>query len=61
MNHKDQHHEHHRKERDHEKKKKKEHEHQQEKNALPIHPKWLLVIAVVMIIAAVLIWTFLIP
>jgi hypothetical protein len=58
MDHQEQHHEHHRKERELEKKEKKEHEHAQEKSALPIHPTWLLVLGIGLILAAVLVWTF---
>ncbi len=61
MNHQEQHHEHHRKEREEHKKEQKEHDRKQEKNGLPIHPRWLWAIAVVMILTAVLIWTFLLP
>jgi hypothetical protein len=62
MDHKEQHHEHHRKEREHEKKKKHEHERQQErKGGLPFHPAWLAVVAVVLMLLCVLVWTFLLP
>jgi uncharacterized membrane protein len=58
MDHKEQHHQHHQKEREHEKKLQKLHEDEQEKNALPFHPIWLLVVGIVLTLAAVLIWTF---
>jgi hypothetical protein len=58
MDHHEQHHLHHEKEREHRKKIQKEHERQQEKNMLPIHPLWLLVIGIVLVLVAVLIWSF---
>jgi cytoskeletal protein RodZ len=62
MDHHEQHHQHHQKEREEKKKHHKEHERQEGKRTpLPIHPKWLLALAVALILAAVLIWTFLIP
>jgi hypothetical protein len=61
MNHQERHHEHHRKEREEHKKEQKEHDRKQEKSGLPIHPAWLFGVAVAMILAAVLVWTFLVP
>jgi hypothetical protein len=62
MDHKQQHHEHHRHEREEHKKEQKLHEREQErKPSFPIHPTWLAVTAVVLILAAVLVWTFLLP
>ena len=62
MNHHEQHHQHHQKEREEKKKHQKEHERQEEKRfPYPIHPKWLLALAVGLILAALLVWTFLIP
>jgi cytoskeletal protein RodZ len=58
MDHKEQHHQKHQKEREHEKKEHKQHEHQQEKSALPFHPLWLVVLGVVLVGAALLVWTF---
>jgi hypothetical protein len=58
MDHHQQHHEHHQHEREQKKKEEKEFEHRHEKNSLPIHPVWLLGIGAVLILAAVLIWTF---
>ena len=58
MDHKEQHHLHHLKEREEEKKKHKAHEREQEKKLLPIHPAWFVAVSVVLILAAVLIWTF---
>ena len=58
MDHKDQHHEHHRKEREEHKMEQREHERTQEKSALPFHPAWLVVVGVVLTLAAVLVWTF---
>lgn len=61
MDHHEQHHQHHQKEREEKKRHQKEHERQQEKRLpLPIHPKWLLAVAIALILTAVLIWTFLI-
>lgn len=60
MDHHEQHRQHHQKEREEKKKHKKEHEHQQEKQfPYPIHPKWLLIVGVGLILVAVLVWTFL--
>jgi hypothetical protein len=61
MDHHEQHHQHHQKEREHKKQEQKEYERQQEKKLLPVHPAWLLGLGVVLILAAVLIWTFLLP
>jgi hypothetical protein len=58
MDHKEEHHQHHRKEREHEKKEKKEYEHQQEKSMLPFHPAWLVALGIALVVAAVLVWTF---
>jgi hypothetical protein len=59
MDHKEQHHEHHRHEREEHKKEKKEHEHQQEKKSgLPVHPLWLLVLGIILMLGVVLVWTF---
>jgi hypothetical protein len=60
MDHKEQHHQHHQKEREEEKKQHKAHERAQGKNRLPVHPLWLCV-GVLLILAAVLVWTFLLP
>jgi hypothetical protein len=64
MDHHEQHHQHHKKEREEELRHRKAHEHDHEqgkKVPYPIHPKWLLVLAFALILAAVLVWTFLIP
>jgi hypothetical protein len=61
MDHHEQHHLHHQKEREHKKHEQKEYEHRQEKKLLPVHPAWLLGLGIVLILAAVLIWTFLWP
>ena len=57
MDHKEQHHEHHRKEREHEK-----HHHPdgsgKGKSTLPFHPAWLVAVGLVVTLAAVLVWTF---
>ena len=59
MDHKEQHHLKHEKERDHEKKEHKTHERQQKKSLLPFHPAWLFVAGFVLVVAALLVWTFL--
>ena len=58
MDHKEQHHEQHMKQREEEKRHHKA-EHQEPKNMLPFHRAWLGVVAVILILAAVLIWTVL--
>jgi hypothetical protein len=58
MDHQEQHHEQHRKEREHEKQLRKEHEHQEEKSMLPMHPAWFMVLGGLLIIAVVLVWTW---
>ena len=62
MDHKEQHHEKHRHEREEKKKERKEHEHQEEKHSggLPFHPAWFAVVGVVLVVAAILIWTFIV-
>jgi hypothetical protein len=58
MNHQEQHHEHHRKEREEKKKEQKLHEEQEMKSSLPFHPVWLVVVGVVLVAAALAIWTY---
>jgi hypothetical protein len=58
MDHKEEHHLHHRRERELQKKEKKAYEHEQEKNLLPFHPAWLVGLGIVLVIAALLVWTF---
>jgi hypothetical protein len=58
MDHQEQHHLHHIKEREHEKKEHKAHERQHEKDRLPFHPAWLVVIGTLLVVVAVAIWTF---
>lgn len=60
MDHKEQHHQHHRAEREEKKKEHKEHERQEEKNALPVHPAWLLALGIALIAVAMLVWTFIV-
>jgi hypothetical protein len=57
VDHREKHHLHHEKEREQHKKEQKEHERQEEKKLLPIHPAWLLGVAIVLIVTAVVIWT----
>ncbi len=59
MDHKEQHHLKHEMEREHEKKEHKVHENQQKKSLLPFHPAWLFVVGFVLVVAALLVWTFL--
>jgi hypothetical protein len=59
MDHKEQHHQHHLHEREEKKKERKEHEHEVEKKLLPIHPAWLLAVAVALILVSMLIWSML--
>ena len=58
MDHKEQHHLKHQKEREHEKKEHQKHEREAEKKRLPLHPAWLFVVAAVLALVAVLLWTF---
>jgi hypothetical protein len=58
MDHKEQHHLHHQQEREHKKKEQKEHEREQEKKLLPVHPAWLFGLGVVLVLLAILVWTF---
>jgi hypothetical protein len=59
MDHQEQHHQKHLKEREHEKKEHKEYEEQRAKSPLPFHPAWLAVGGAVLVLAAILIWSFL--
>jgi hypothetical protein len=59
MDHQEQHHLKHIKEREHEKKEHKAHEQQHEKDMLPFHPAWFVVIGTLLVVMAVGIWTFL--
>ena len=61
MDHQDQHHEKHRHEREEKKKEQKDHEHQDEKSSLPFHPAWLAVFGVLLVVAALIVWTFIWP
>jgi hypothetical protein len=58
MDHHEQHHQHHQHERELKKKEDREFERQQEKNGPPIHPVWLWGGGALLVLAAVLIWTF---
>jgi hypothetical protein len=58
MDRKEQHHLKHVKEREHEKKEHHKHEREAEKTWLPFHPAWLCVLGAVLVLAAMLIWTF---
>jgi hypothetical protein len=63
MDHHEQHHQHHVHEREQEKKREKEREKEreraEEKRLLPVHPAWLLVVGVVLVLLALVVWTFL--
>ncbi len=59
MDHKQRHHEHHEKEREHEKKVHKQLEREAAGKRHWFHPAWYLVVRAVLILAAVLVWTFL--
>ncbi len=61
MDHKEQHHQHHEKQREEKKKEEHRHELQQEKKpGIQVHPLWFAVIGLVLVVAAVLVWTFII-
>jgi cytoskeletal protein RodZ len=60
MDHQQQHHEHHVKEREHEKKEWKERNRELGGKRHGIHPAWYVVVGVVLVGAAVLVWTFVI-
>jgi hypothetical protein len=59
MDHHEQHHQHHSKQREENKKEQKEHERQEAKSLLPFHPAWLFAVGAVLVLIAVLVWTFL--
>jgi hypothetical protein len=59
MDHHEQHHQHHEKEREERVKHEKERERREAKQPWKIHPAWLGVAGAVLILVAVLIWTFL--
>jgi hypothetical protein len=59
MDHKEQHHLHHQKEREREKKEHRAYERAQEKRFLPFHPAWLVGLGTALVLAAILVWTFL--
>lgn len=59
----DQHHQHHKEEHERDRKEKRDEEQKREQHAAPVGsvlPRWLLVIGIVLILTAVLIWTFVI-
>lgn len=57
MDHQEQHQQHHQKEREEKKKQRKEYEHRQEKKLLPVHPTWLLVFGIVLVLLSIMVWT----
>jgi cytoskeletal protein RodZ len=60
VDHKQRHHEHHQKEREHEKAVRKEREREAGGKKHWFHPAWYLVVGAVLILIAVIVWTFLI-
>jgi len=58
MDHHEQHRQQKQKEREHEKKEHVAHERMSAKKGLPVHPRWLAVIGLGLVLIAVLIWTF---
>ena len=60
MDHKEQHHEKHQHEREEKKKEQKLHEQQNPNSSPPIHPAWFWGIGLVAVVAAVLVWTFIV-
>lgn len=58
MDHHEQHHQKHEKEREHKKHEQKLHEQAASRKLRSLHPAWFVVIGVVVILAAVLVWTF---
>lgn len=60
MDHKEQHHQRHEKEREEHKKEQREYEERQAQNWLPFHPAWLALAGLVLTLAALAVWTFLI-
>lgn len=58
MDHQEQHHQHHEKEREEKKKEQHQHETAEEKNGLPMHPAWFMVIGAVLIILVILVWSY---
>ena len=59
MDHKEKHHQEHEKERERRKKEQKEHERRERQSPLPFHPAWLVAVGTGLVLAAVLVWTFL--
>jgi preprotein translocase subunit Sec61beta len=58
MDRREEHHLHKEKEREQKKKAEKAYEEKSEKNRLPIHPAWVVVIGVALITMVVYVWTF---
>lgn len=58
MDHKEQHRQHHQKEREEKKKAEREFERREQKSPWPFKPHWLVVVGIGVVLAAVLIWTF---
>jgi hypothetical protein len=56
MDHSEQHHQKHIKEREHEKKEQKQYERETEKSRMPLHPAWLFIAGVVLMLLAMLAW-----
>jgi cytoskeletal protein RodZ len=58
MDHKEQHRQHHQHEREEKKREERAYEEREAKSPWPFKPHWLVVIGVAIVVAAVLIWTF---
>ncbi|HMF13511.1 MAG TPA: hypothetical protein VKE94_14430 [Gemmataceae bacterium] len=58
MDHKEQHHQQHQKEREREKHREAEREREVMREPRTIHPAWFVAVGVVLVVAAVLVWTF---
>jgi hypothetical protein len=58
MDHNAQHHQHKEKERELKKKEEKAYEEASEKNRLPIHPAWVVVVGIALVGMVVYVWTF---
>jgi type VI protein secretion system component VasF len=52
------HQKHHQEEREHKKDERKQHEHAQERQVRTIHPAWFVMLGVVLVVSALMLWTF---
>jgi cytoskeletal protein RodZ len=60
MDHKEQHHQHHEKEREEHKREERDFEKRELAGPWPFRPHWLVVVGIIVILAAVVIWTFIV-